>query len=245
MDLFDDKADKTAVPTRVSQLTNDAGYITGITTDDLYNHLERGANIALDKIDNKVRISSQGGSGPSEVNWSDIVGKPAAINNIDAELADAKRKPALPSNGFMFRANGSPVGGYNISQSGSTNAGITIQKNGVAIAPTISNNNATYNIDVPTGVTPNDSTISISVAGGTSQTFTLNQASNKSLSFPISYDSLTNKPTIPTVNNATLNIQRNGVTVGTFTANRSSGVTANVKVPTFELDDTVLIITNN
>lgn len=47
-----------------------------------------------------------------------------------------------------------------------------------------------------------------------------------------SYDDLSNKPTIPTVNNATLTIQKNGSTVKTFTANASSNVTANITVPT-------------
>ena len=47
-----------------------------------------------------------------------------------------------------------------------------------------------------------------------------------------SYDDLSNKPTIPTVNNATLTIQKNGTTVKTFTANASSNVTANITVPT-------------
>ena len=47
-----------------------------------------------------------------------------------------------------------------------------------------------------------------------------------------SYNDLSNKPTIPTVNNATLTIQKNGSTVKTFTANASSNVTANITVPT-------------
>ena len=45
------------------------------------------------------------------------------------------------------------------------------------------------------------------------------------------YNDLTSKPTIPTVNNATLTIQKNGTTVKTFTANASSNVTANITVP--------------
>lgn len=41
----------------------------------------------------------------------------------------------------------------------------------------------------------------------------------------ISYNDLTDKPTIPTVNNATLTITQGGVSKGTFTANASSDVT--------------------
>ena len=39
-------------------------------------------------------------------------------------------------------------------------------------------------------------------------------------------------PAIPTVNDATLTIQKNGTNVATFTANASSNVTANISVPT-------------
>ena len=46
--------------------------------------------------------------------------------------------------------------------------------------------------------------------------------------FSGSYNDLTDKPTIPTVNNGTLTIKQNGTTVGTFSANQSGDTEVNI-----------------
>lgn len=54
------------------------------------------------------------------------------------------------------------------------------------------------------------------------------------------YNDLSNTPTIPTVNDATLTIQKNGTNIDSFTANSSTNTTVNITVPT-----TTSELTNN
>lgn len=71
----------------------------------------------------------------------------------------------------------------------------------------------------PSPVVVNDSTITIE-QGNFSDSFTLNQSSNKTISLP--------EPTIPTVNDGTLTIKQDGTTLGTFSANQSGNTTVNI-----------------
>lgn len=79
--------------------------------------------------------------------------------------------------------------------------------------------------------------ISISVAGGAAQTFNVNQATNSTLNFPISYNNLQDKPTIPvvpTVGNGQLTIANSdgSRTYGTFTANQTGNTVVNIPTGT-------------
>lgn len=144
------KADTNQIPTAVSQLTNDVPYATqaelnniGLTKQD---KLTAGANITI-SADNV--ISATGGSGPTEVNWTDIKGDPLSNANLANEIAQAKTQPVVNNGSFTFKANGNSVGGGTANQSGTTSFGVSLQKNGTAIAPTIASGNATYNIKMP------------------------------------------------------------------------------------------------
>lgn len=100
--------------------------------------LTAGANITISP-DNV--ISANGGSGPTEVNWSDIVGKPASIVNIDTELANAKLQPTINNSQFQVKRNGALLGGYTTNQPATSSVDIkvpTFTLNGTVL--TITNN---------------------------------------------------------------------------------------------------------
>ena len=61
------------------------------------------------------------------------------------------------------------------------------------------------------------------------------------------YTDLTNKPTIPTVNDGVLTLQQNGTTLDTFSANASANKTINIQTPTktSDLTNDSGFITNN
>ena len=108
--------------------------------------LRPGANITIspDNI-----ISATGGSGPTEVNWTDIKGDPLSNANLANEIAQAKQQPVVNNGSFTFKANGTLVGGANMNQSTNSTVGITLQKNGDSITPNVNSNVATYNIRMP------------------------------------------------------------------------------------------------
>ena len=70
--------------------------------------------------------------------------------------------------------------------------------------------------DFPTIPTVNNPTITITQAGATKGTFTLNQSGNTTIALT---------DTIPTVNNPTITITQAGTTKGTFTLNQSGNTT--------------------
>lgn len=85
------------------------------------------------------------------------------------------------------------------------------------------------------GLNVGNGTISISVGGSAAQTFTVNQNTNKTLTFPVSWNNLQDKPTIPvvpTVGNGQLTIANSdgSQTYGTFTANQTGNTVA--RIPT-------------
>lgn len=100
-------------------------------------------------------------------------------------------------------------------------------------------NASTGELTANTPPTVNNATITIQRNGIDVDSFTVNQATNKSIniSVPTTVASLSDagqyakKTDLPTVNNGTLTIQRNGTNVATFTANQSGTSTANISVP--------------
>lgn len=100
-------------------------------------------------------------------------------------------------------------------------------------------NASTGELTANTPPTVNNATITIQRNGVNVDSFTVNQATNKSINIavPTTVASLSDagqyakKTDLPTVNNGTLTIQRNGTNVATFTANQSGTSTANISVP--------------
>lgn len=177
--------------------------------------LTAGANITISP-DNV--ISATGGSGPTQVNFSDIVGSPLDNASLANELAAAKQQPTVSNANIMVYKNntgsGNLIGGFSLNQASSSNLVIPI----------------------PESTVPGNGTLTLTSNGNQLGTFSANQSSNTSIEIPNT-----------TPGNGTLTIQRNGTNQGTFTANQSSNASINIKVPTFSYDETtgVLSITDN
>ena len=212
------KVDKTVnitVPTKTSDLTNDDGFITGITSSDI--------TIALG-------YTPYDSSNPS--GYTTNVGTVTSVNNVS------------PVNGNVTLSIPSEVTESTVSSWGFTkNTGTVTSVNNISpvngnvslTIPTVNNPTITFTQGgVEKGsITLNQSsneTIALDAGGGgslPSQTGNAGKFLTTDGTDP-SWASIT----IPTVNNATLTIQKNGTTVQTFTSNASTNATANITVPT-------------
>lgn len=124
------KADISDIPTKVSDLTNDSGFITGIDSSDISTALGYTPADA-DDIPTKVSELSNDSGFLTSVDWSDISSKPSfATVATSGSYTDLTDKPSIPT---------------------VNNATLTIQKNGTDVATFTANSssNTTANITVP------------------------------------------------------------------------------------------------
>ena len=218
-------ANKTAnitVPTAVSELTNDSGYLSGTVP------IENGGTNATTRLGALKNLTNQSVSTAATffLTITNSWGKGGYTSVADAKTVLGLKDLAYiakdgDSSTKYLRGDGQWIAFPTIPTV--NNATLTIQKNGTTVKTFTANasSNVTCNITVPTKTSDitNDSNF---VASSDLATVATSG----------SYNDLSNKPTIPTVNNATLTIQKNGTTVKTFTANASSNVTCNITVPT-------------
>ena len=224
------------VPTDTNDLTNGAGYITGINSTDVTTAL------GYTPVDPST-LATVATSG----DYDDLLNKPtipaAQVNSdwdANSGVAEILNKPSL--------ATVATSGSYNDLSDKPTiptvnDATLTIQKNGTNVA-TFTANSATAttaNITVPTdtndltngagyitGITSSDVTTALGYTpysdanpnGYTSNVGTVTSVNNTS---PDGSGNVS--LTIPTVNNPTITITQGGVTKGSFTLNQASGDT--------------------
>ena len=220
------------VPTKTSDLTNDDGFITGISSSDIttalgyipadssslatvatsgsYNDLSNKPTIPT--VNNPTITFTQGGVEKGSITLNQSSNETIAL--------DAGGGGSLPSQtgnaGKFLTTDGTDPNWSSITIPTVNDATLTIQKNGTSVATFTANSstNQTANITVPTTVAE------------------LTDSSNYVLSSSLSsvatsglYSDLTGTPTIPTVNNSTITITQGGVTKGSFTLNQASGDT--------------------
>ena len=190
------------VPTAVSELTNDAGYVTSLGFDDLTSHpttlsgygiTDAVSNVSYNSTSKKIQKTINGTT--SDVVTLSTVATSGSYN-------DLSNKPTIPTvnNGTLNLKVGDTVAqSFTANATGTTN--IAFEGSG-STTVTGDSTNKKITISTPTLAT-------VATSG--------------------SYNDLSNKPTIPTVNNATFAIQGNGTTASSFTANASSNVTLNIK----------------
>lgn len=212
-----------SVPTKVSDLTNDSGFITGVDWDDITDK-PTFATVATTGSYNDLLNKPSIPAAQIQSDWAQttttakdyIKNKPElATVATSGDYDDLSNKPTIPT---------------------VNNATLTIQKNGTNVQTFTANSatNATANITVPTAT-------SDLTNNGEDGTSTYVEASDlATVATSGSYNDLSNKPTIPTVNNATLTIQKNATTVDTFTANASVDKTINITVPVTAADVSAL-----
>ena len=202
------------VPTVVSSLTNDAGYITGITGEDVTTAL---------------------GYTPFNSANIDTVMSSSSINPVEnrviyAQLTLKADKTEIGSGNTTIKRNGTVLGTIGANQTANAAINITV--------PTVVSdltNDAGYisgitSSDVTTalGYTPYNNTNPNGYQANVLETVKVNGTaltpSSKTVDITV--------PAIPTIGNANLTIQKNGSGVATFSANSTVAVTANISVPT-------------
>ena len=214
------------VPTKVSQLSNDSGFLTSHQSLSNYSTLANtvkslsisgktitvtpgsGSAYTLTTQDTTYSHPTSsgnkhipsGGSSGQFLGWS-ADGTAKWVNNPNTNTWTAMVGATSSANGSVGYVNAvPPKDGYNTKY---------LRADG------------TWQVPPDHTYTVNNATLTIQKNGSNVATFTSNASSN-----------VTANITVPTVNNATLTIQKNGTNVATFTSNASSNVTANISVPT-------------
>ena len=223
------------VPTNVSAFTNDAGYLTSFTeqqvlsisndtlflTGGSYVKLPAGFDGNYNSLTNKPNLATVATTG----NYNDLSNTPTiptVPTNVSAFTNDAGYLTSYTETDPQFNA-------WDKNYNDLTNKPTLFSGNynDLTNKPILFDGN--YN-----SLTNKPNLATVATTGN------YNDLVNKPTLFSGNYNDLTNKPTIPTVNNATLTIQKNGSNVGTFTANQNTNQTVNIIVPT-----TTSQLTNN
>ena len=197
------------IPSNVSALTNDSGYLTS-------SDLSEGAFVDVDET--------------TTTSTSDnlTTGKAVASYISSLNLATQSQIPTVNNAILTIKKNNDDTG---TTFTANADTDVTANLGLHAVASSGSYNDLSNKPTIPT---VNNSTITIKKnADDTGDSFTTNAASGKTINLGLhdvatsgDYDDLTNKPDI---NNATLTIKKNSSDTGTtFTANASQDVTANL-----------------
>ena len=239
----------------ITELVNNAGYITGINSTDVTNALGytpyNASNPAgyitsadlptLEDLTTQAQMNAIN-SGATSVNIAQIASNTQAIstetlNRQNADNGLQSQIDAIVASSDVFDIVGTyaELQAYDIS---------TVPPNDIikVLVDSTHNNAATYYRCIET-----NSVKSWSYIGSEGAYYTKSEAdgrfvplertiNGKALSNNITLDAtdvgaLPSSTVIPTVNNGTLTIQVNGTSVGTFTANQSGNTTANIVVP--------------
>ena len=226
------------VPTKVSELTNDSGFIADVSgkADKATTLSGYGITDAYTKTQVDEKVSDLVNSAPETLD---------TLNELATALGNDPNFATTMTTLIGTKANSSDLtshttnGNIHVTSSdkttwsGKQNA-LTTAQLAAANSGVTSSKVATYDAYAATISTKaNNSDLTSHTTNGNIHVTASDKTNwNNKSNFSGSYNDLTNKPTIPTVNNATLTIQQNGTTVKSFTANASSNVTANITVPT-------------
>lgn len=226
------KAVNIAVPTKVSDLTNDSGFISGITSSMVtsalgytpYNSSNPSgyqANVieSVKVNGTALTITSKAVDVPVPTKVSDLTNDSGYITGISSTMVVSALgyTPVNPSS----LATVATTGQYSDLSGKPTiptvnNATLTIKRNGTSVG-TFSANASTdkaIDITVPTKVTDLTDHANYVLSSSLSTVATTG-----------SYNDLSNKPTIPTVNNPTITFMQGSTLVGTMTLNQSGNQT--------------------
>lgn len=230
---YDDLTDKPTIPSKVSDLTNDAGYITGYTeTDPVFTasaaHGITSSDISTWNSKSTVSVTRRTTSG---TNIADLT-----INGTTTKL--------YAPQGGEGTVTDVKVDGTSVVTGGVAEVDLTGKADVSAIPTKVSD--LTNDSGYITDYTETDPTVPSWAKQSSKPSYTAaevgavpttRKVNGKALSSDITLSAsdvsaLPSSTVIPTVNDATLTIQQNGSTVQTFTANASSNKTANITVPT-------------
>lgn len=206
------KAVNISVPTKVSDLTNDSGFISGITSS---------------MVTSALGYTPYNSSNPSGYQANVI--ESVKVNGTALTITSKAVDVPVPTKVSDLTNDSGYITG--ISSTMVVNAlGYTpVNPSSLAtVATTGSYNDLTNKPSIPAAQIQADWTQS----DNTKKDYIKNKPTLATVATSGSYNDLSNKPTIPTVNNASLTIKKNGTTAGTFTANAATDVEVDIAVPT-------------
>ena len=216
---YNDLTNRPTIPAKISDLTNDSGFITSAD----YASSATGGVV---KITNAFGITM---SESGEVKGVVVSGTdyPAMWN--DAIVSKGTLENALSTKSFATLSD------VPTKTSDLTNDSNFVSNTSYATASTGGVVKVGSGLSITNGVL---STTGGGVADAVEWDNVLNKPTFATVATSGSYNDLSNKPTIPTVNDGALIIKKNGINVATFTANQSSKTTADIAVPTKTSDIT-------
>jgi len=214
---YNDLTDKPSIPTKTSDLTNDSGYITGITSSDVTTALGytpgtsnfSGSYTDLTDKPTIPTATSQLTNDSGYITSADLPTDVAKVISIDTGDTFTQDQVAqLIGNDTILYVDGecyiknfyntSPFYLFYSKVNASTGTNNVITRDEISI-----NQNGTW--------------------AKLNDTITLSDVATSG-----SYNDLTNKPSIPTVNDNTITITQGGVTKGSFTLNQNTNQTIDV-----------------
>ena len=204
-----DKAIDISVPTKVSDLTNDSGFISGITSTMVTNALGftpyDSANPSgyQANVIETVKVNGTALAPTSKAVNVTVPTKVSDLTNDSGFITGISSTMVVNALGFTPYSAANPSG-YQ------ANVIETVKVNGVALTPS----SKAVNVTVPTKVTDLTDHANYVLSSSLSTVATTG-----------SYNDLSNKPTIPTVNNPTITFMQGSTLVGTMTLNQSGNQT--------------------
>ena len=226
------------VPTKVSDLNNDSGFITGITANNVTTALgytpynSTNPNGYTSNTGTVKSVQVQAGTGlASSTSTAQNTTLSTTISiasgyKLPTTTEWSGKQDALPTqsgqSGKFLTTNGSTMSWATVSTGTSDYSSLTNKPSINSV--TLSGNKTSSDL----GLQPALATQTVYSAKGSATK--VPQITTTNLGQVTSITEVT--ITQPTVNNATLSIQKNGTTVSTFRANSSSNVTCNITVPT-------------
>lgn len=204
-----DKAIDITVPTKVSDLTNDSGFISGITSTMVTNALGftpyDSANPSgyQANVIETVKVNGTALTPTSKAVNVTVPTKVSDLTNDSGFITGISSTMVVNALGYTPYSAANPSG-YQ------ANVIETIKVNGVALTPS----SKAVNVTVPTKVTDLTDHANYVLSSSLSTVATTG-----------SYNDLSNKPTIPTVNNPTITFMQGSTLIGTMTLNQSGNQT--------------------
>lgn len=204
-----DKAIDITVPTKVSDLTNDSGFISGITSTMVTNALGftpyDSANPSgyQANVIETVKVNGTALTPTSKAVNVTVPTKVSDLTNDSGFITGISSSMVITALGYTPYSAANP-NGYQ------ANVIETVKVNGVALTPS----SKAVNVTVPTKVTDLTDHANYVLSSSLSTVATTG-----------SYNDLSNKPTIPTVNNPTITFMQGSTLVGTMTLNQSGNQT--------------------
>ena len=223
------------VPSNVSDLVNDSGYLTTATLPvaaaNTPGVVKVGAGLAI----TDGTLSATGGGTADSVEWDNVLHRPTDVSywtNDAGYITGSGLATVATSGSYNDLTNKPTIPAAQVNSDWNASSGkaqILNKPTLATVATSGSYNDLTNKPTIPSGQIQSD----WNQTNNAEVDYIKNKPNLATVATSGSYNDLSNKPTIPTVNNATLTITQNGTSVGTFTANASSNKTIAVTDTTY------------